>query len=663
MKNIFLIVITILYSQYVIAQPSELMIHVTADVQTSASGIILRWDAVPDTGDLYIYRKTANALVWGNKIATLPANSITYTDNNVTKDSVYEYQVIKNVIPNLININPSGYIYASIERAPKHNRGTFLILVDSTFSSSCSQEIDQLTEDVNADGWKVLRKDFNRQAKDTAIKNYILNEYNKDNTLNTVFILGHIAIPYSGNVWPDSHPEHKGAWPADVYYADLNGLWTDNTVDDTFSTRPENDNIPGDGKWDQSEVPTPVELAIGRVDFYDMPLFAKTEVAMMKSYLNKNHNYKIAAIPTIHRALIDDNFINAHPLFAQETLADNGWLNFSVMLGIDSVKNLDLVSTLNTQNYQWAYGCGYGTYSSCQGIGSTSTFTTNAVNSIFVLLFGSYYGNWDTKNNFLRAPLCSDVPALATCWAGRPKWYFHHMAMGETIGFSTMVTQNNKSIIPGKAITYNPAGYYAGEIHAALMGDPGLRLDYLQTPTTVKATRIKNKTSISWTPSPDPAVIGYYVYSSNDSLGKYDVKSPIVNGNGYTDTGNADKYYMVRAVKKQTNPSGAYINLSLGSKATVTVLADTAVNITLTNITPSFQLFPNPAEDIIHLNIENTQGGLTHVTITTATGVIVKQMNTTSANNDIDIRELTPGIYFMKLIHGNYAGQFNIVKL
>ena len=665
MKKLVLFISLFLASYSSIGQPSELMIKLRADIVSSPGNIVLRWDAMPDTGRINIYRKSKHIQSWGNPVATLPASATSYTDNQVIPDSAYEYQVLKNTIAQILPINPSGYIYASVQRAPQHNRGTFLLLVDSVFSISCDAEIKRLMSDINADGWKIIRKDFNRQVKDTVIKNYIVSEYNKDNTLNTVLILGHIAIPYSGNVWPDSHPDHKGAWPADVYYADVNGPWTDNTVNDTFSTRPENDNFPGDGKWDQSEIPTTVELAIGRVDFYDMPIFAKTEVTMMKSYLDKNHDYKTAAIPVVHRGLIDENFNAIHPLYAQETFADNGWKNFSVMLGIDSVKNLDLVSTLNNQNYQWAYGSGPGSYISSGGLGSKASFANNDVNSIFVLLWGSYYGNWDTKNNFLRAPLCADVPALATCWAGRPKWHLHHMAMGEPIGFSTIVTQNNKYITPGKAISYNPAGFSSGQIHVALMGDPALRLDYLQPPSSLTANRMKNISTLSWTPSADPNVIGYYIYSSPDSFGKYTLESTLVSSTVFSDTGNNSLYYMVRAAKKERNPSGSYINLSLGDRAMVNIVPDTGTNTGNVTKTINFaEVFPNPTNGLIRISINTgISNTISTITITSHSGVAIEKLTIRETQKQLDISHLPPGIYHLHIANSYGSEQFKILRL
>ena len=66
---------------------------------------------------------------------------------------------------------------------------------------------------------------------------------------------------------------------------------------------------------------------------------------------------------------------------------------------------------------------------------------------VFTMFFGSYFGDWDSQNNFLRAALATTNYTLTSAWVGRPYWHFHHMALGETIGFSTRVTQNNQRIL------------------------------------------------------------------------------------------------------------------------------------------------------------------------------------------------------------------------
>ena len=85
-------------------------------------------------------------------------------------------------------------------------------------------------------------------------------------------------MPYSGCEAYDGHPDHFGAWPADMYYGDMNEkIWTDIGANCTGATRSENRNVPGDGKFDVTVLPSDetISLQVGRVDFYNLPAFLK----------------------------------------------------------------------------------------------------------------------------------------------------------------------------------------------------------------------------------------------------------------------------------------------------------------------------------------------------------------------------------------------------
>ena len=102
---------------------------------------------------------------------------------------------------------------------------------------------------------------------------------------------------------------HQGAWPADIYYGDINEtFWTDSKVNNTNSKNTDNYNVPGDGKFDPSLLPEyeTVTLATGRVDFFDLPAFSQGEVELMRNYLNKDHAYRHKMIHPKMQALVDD---------------------------------------------------------------------------------------------------------------------------------------------------------------------------------------------------------------------------------------------------------------------------------------------------------------------------------------------------------------------
>lgn len=636
------------------AQYGYYSVMANATVQKSPASITLNWTTPPAVtgGQIMIYRKLKTATNWSTPIATLNGSTDTYTDNNVASGNAYEYRIQKND-----TTQPYGYIFAGIEEEAIHNRGAILLLIDSTFSDSCRPEISTLINDLRGDGWEVLTKTFERTETVANIKNYIVNTYNTNSRLSALYILGHIPVPYSGNLNPDAHNNHIGAWPADVYYGDMDGNWTDNNVNNVSSANPLNHNIPGDGKFDNDYIGSDIELQVGRVDFWDMPAFSASEVQLMRNYLNKAHAYKTGALTVVKRALIDDNFKNM-----PEGFAGNGWRNFAPMVGIDSVSAKDFISTLNNNFYQWAYGCGGGSYTSCSGIGNTTNIAANDMNAIFTPLFGSYFGDWNYKNNFLRAPLCADEPSLASFWAGRPNWHLHHMALGETIGYATRLTQNNAGIY------ITPISQMSKMVTIALMGDPTLRTEYLKAPGSITLTPTTGAgAALSWTASTEPGVAGYYVYRADSEFGEYKLRSNIVTDTTFTDSFGTDGtyWYMVRATKLQTTPSGTYYNLSLG-------IADQGTfqfpffDVSVTDVQAISEVIvtPNPARDLARLNIKSKKSAEAIISVTDLSGKVlsIEQTKLQAGENvhSLDISKLAAGIY---VVHVRSSTGTTTVKL
>jgi hypothetical protein len=638
-------------------------VQITATTQVSPPSITLKWKRIPYGTPVYgIYKKTKTATAWGTAIATISTGDTTYTDNSVIVDSAYEYMVYTT--GSTLLVTPTGYIYAGIKAPAIHNRGALVLLVDSTFTDSCAAELSNVMRDINGDGWQVIRHDLSRTLKDTAIKSIIKKDYTNIPNVKSVLILGHLAVPYSGDLNPDAHPDHKGAWPADVYYGSMTGTWDDVFVNNIVSANPLNRNIPLDGKWDNDLVPSPVQLQVSRVDFNNMPAFAATEVQMMRRYLKKAHTYKMDSLNVRHRAIVRDNFGIMAP--AGEAFAANGFRNFSPLVSFDSIYNLPFIATLADSSYQWAYGCGGGSYTSASGIGTTTDIASaGAVHAIFTMLFGSYFGDWNYQNNFLRAPLCADTPALTSCWAGRPNWFLHHMALGEHIGFGTRLTNNNNPAV------YIPANYAAGGVHVALMGDLSLRTEYVKQATNINATPVPlNGANITWAASPDAGVIGYYVYRTDSLWGYYQKISPMVTTLSFEDTvgTNGLKYYMVRPVKLQTTPSGSYYNLGIGITDSATVTYPLPVSIASVNEIPvDINVFPNPAQHTLGVTINATASGTMTMYIIDISGAVLfpvtRQLSAGQNGYSLDVSALPSGIYTLCVQTGSNTVVKKWVKL
>lgn len=537
-------------------------VRLWATVQATPPRITLDWLDHSNVTGYTIYRKLKGGTSWGASIATLGGTALQYVDNAVSVNTSYEYKIIRTTA----NLgNGYGYVNAGIELAMVEARGKLVLLVDNTFTTSLSAQITQLIQDFEGDGWTVIRHDVSRTAPVTTIKALVSSAYNADPTrMKAVFCLGHVPIPMSGNLAPDGHGEHYGAWVADVYYGEMNGSWTDNTVNSTSAAWTRNYNVPGDGKFDQTTIPTAVELAVGRVDFYDLPSFSQSETTLTANYLNRLHQWKVKQLTSVERAVIDDNFTGYGDAFSQ-----NGWRGFAPLVHPNNVVAGDYHTALASGSHLWSYGCGGGWWTNANGVSSTDQFASSSPQAIFTILFGSYFGDWDFTDNLMRASMASGT-TLANFWAGYPNWYFHHMGMGETIGYATVTTQNNGN---GH---YEPANPQPGRVHISLLGDPSLRMHIVAPPSNVMANSASGiSTTVSWTASAESGLAGYHVYRFNNATQEWERRTTTaVAGTSYVDntTGlNGTVRYMVRALKLQISPSGSYWNLSLGAFGQVTL--------------------------------------------------------------------------------------------
>lgn len=545
---------------------------VSVSLQSSPAQITLNWpqDTFGVPANYIISRKAPEETVW-IPLATLSGTETNFVDGNVSASIEYEYQVQK-IATGYVGY---GYILAGMETPLTEYRGKVLLIVDNTLASDLTPELARLQQDLVGDGWQVVRHDVDRNDSPANIKALIMADYAADPAnVRSVFLFGHAPVPYSGDIVPDGHsPNHRGAWPADVYYADVNSVWSDGSTTSTNATDPRNLNVPGDGKFDPSSVTALAELEVGRVDLANLPSFALPERELLRQYLNKDHNFRHKLVTAQPRGLICDSF----GVSAGSAFAATGWRNFAAFFGASNVvASSTWFSALTNDSYLWAYGCGGGSFTSVAGIGTTADFAANDPQAVFTFLFGSYFGDWDTTDNVMRAALATPTYTLTSAWAGRPHWFVHHMALGETIGHSTRLSQNNTVTSPYRQIN---AG--SQQIHVALMGDPTLRLHSVAPPSGATATGDAGFVVLAWNPSVDP-VLGYFIYRASDEAGPYvRVNDSLVIENSFIDEGLATGHYtyLIRAVKLETSASGSYYNASQGAFATATITAP-ALSIT-----------------------------------------------------------------------------------
>jgi hypothetical protein len=430
-----------------------------------------------------------------------------------------------------------------------------ILVVATNATSSLSAELARLESDLVGDGWAVVRRNVSSTDSPASVRNVIIEQFYADpENVKAVLLFGHVPVLYSGNLNYDGHLSRP--MPADAYYADVDGIWN-------------NPNF----------LPSDVELMLGRVDFSNMPGNATpggwpSETELLRNYLNKDHQWRHQLIDVPHRALMGDRRGEEKG----EATAASGYRNFDPLIGHGNTLEANVednapvdqrwISMLAADTYLWAYGCGGGQPTSISALGTHGEFFEVWSNDIvgqdaraaFVMMFGSFFGNWDTTDNIMRSVLATPTLGLACCMAGRPHWYFHHMALGEPIGYSARLTMNNFDLYR------NQTNALARAIYIALMGDPTLRLDPVAPVLGLNGSASAAGVQLSWEPSPGE-VEGYYVYRSLTPAGPFTrLTSELVTGTAFTDTDLSSSVYtyMVRAVKLQSTPSGTYYNPSQG---------------------------------------------------------------------------------------------------
>jgi hypothetical protein len=604
--------------------------------------ILISWTTTDATG-YQISRKTTETDNWGTPLATISAANSSYLDSTALKGLVYEYRVAK-VKGN--SIRAIGYVASGIEVALNHYRKNILILIDSsTYNNIDSNAWKILKSDYYMDGYGVSLMLVSEYSKPPAIKTKISTWCNVNRSLNNhCLLIGRVPVAYSGTMLanttdlpPDAHPDHGGAWPTDLYYAEFDGAWTDFLTMTTNITRAANLNNPGDGKFDPHFIPDNIDIQIGRIDFRMLPGQGISDFKMVENYLRKLHQFKTAAVKVPNKAFISDNF----NYLGGEMPMRSGWNNASCMVGKNNITSTgNYFDSCKANSYLYANVMGGGSFTNCSGVGASNQFT-DSIRAVFNVMFGSYFGDWNTQDNFLRSCLASKGLTLTNVWAHRPHWYFHQMAMGMQIGHSVIIAQNNLSDF---SLKYGYIGSFGGNyldrrISMNLMGDPTLRMHYFDGAKNLNSNKTNSNKNVvlTWTASSEPGVIGYHVYRTNRNGGVYyPITTAPLNASTFTDLNpyNGTNYYVVKAIKLETSNTGTYYNSSLGVMATVSGVVGTNTKVE-ENKTLSLSIYPNPAstqftiETEINslINIYDLQGRLMFTGLNKNTNIQINTSN------------------------------------
>lgn len=648
-KNIlFLIILSFLFVSESSAQAGKQATLFVKTLYNPNGTVTLSWpkdDAF--NGLYYIYENLSNFKQDYKYIGNVGPTATEWTDKTYTKGQIREYKIEKKNTSN----QAVAYDFITVGNEVKRNglSGSILVLVDDEVFPALSTEIGVLLNDLKGESWEVAVQPLSRKMTPPQVKDLIkaANESSKIG-LTTLYLIGHIPVPYSGyfsshGEWypPDGHVEgsgnHTGAWPADMYYADLDGVWTDATVTYVESASERNNNRPGDGKFDQTRLVSDIDLEIGRVDFYDMPAFADDEITLLKNYLNRAHQWRTGQLESLDRGLVDDNF-------SGHIISNTGYKAVNALVGADSLfDDRDYMTELRAGQYVLSFGTGAGSYTSCSGIGTTADFAAQNINAIFTGIAGSFFGDWDSKNNILRGALASG--ALASFWGGIPNWYLNPMSVGESIGYCARYSMN---------AAYGSFNSSQQLIHVALMGDPTLRFRPIAPSGKLRLTNSVNGILLEWDKVKGD-IDGYSLYRiNNETLETVKVNDNVLTETKYLDLAcpTGQYYYQLRTVKKVSTATANYYALGVGSASEP---IDFITSVAFSN-NDGFGIAPNPSYGHFRLQLPSDISFVNKIVIQDLTGRTVTEFEGNFTIQSTINTQLPMGTYM--LVANTDKGQF-----
>jgi len=225
----FISVSSNLYSQV----SRDVAVELDVVVDSAKPSITLHWNADARATSIQVNRRLVGSTSWGTAKTVAKTDSL-YRDTTVEVGKTYEYRVRKNLTAGAA-ITAWGYVMSGINIPAKRDKGGIFLVVDTTYVTDLNNELERLENDLFADGYVVTRTNVSRNDKPIDVKEKLSALYLANpSKYTTVFLLGRVPVPYSGFLNPDGHPDHYGAWPADVYYGEFDQDWTDADYEDSI---------------------------------------------------------------------------------------------------------------------------------------------------------------------------------------------------------------------------------------------------------------------------------------------------------------------------------------------------------------------------------------------------------------------------------------------
>lgn len=450
------------------------------------------------------------------------------TSEVLSPGQVYEYQVHPYNYPGTTN-----QVHVAVYSGPTHHRGKVLLLVDDTQYRDLKDDLNGFQQQLELDGWTVAIDKAPRHS-DTRWKTNIKRIAKVKEIIHThlaapvdglkvLVILGHVAVPYSGFVALDGHArpgdDHRGAWSCDAYYGDLDGVWRDQVVNHSGGSHYSNHNVPGDGKFDEDRMPTQLEVAVGRIDFANLPNISgailenkprrksEVETELLRQYLRKNLAFRKGDLSFDSEAVIRsylprNQSMSVHKPAIMNAAKWYGHVPGPVRIGDGFIED---------SRPSWAFMGGYsGSASFASGVRRTRDFNRpeKASHAAFLMFHSSWHGDWNLPDAFLRACLTTPEAGLASFSMLVGPWWLGDLGRGECLGYGYLRSSNQRPVSATRAL--------------AIMGDPTLRI-FVTSPVSGLVLKMAGDTrQLTWKNPRITNLEGVYLYYFDNDLERYE---------------------------------------------------------------------------------------------------------------------------------------------
>ncbi|MCC6233686.1 MAG: hypothetical protein IT580_13635, partial [Verrucomicrobiales bacterium] len=586
-------------------------------LQAAPQGVQLHWQGVTNWPHR-IERRESGGSTWSVIATALPPR---FTDTNLVQGRTYDYRLSTGVgLPlELLTTTDPGYLLAraGIAIEPAHQPGRVLLVVDRTLTNDVAfaTSVETLIRDLWSEGWTVSR--FNGPRHDDVtptnnppliaeVKGWITNQFAAaPESTRALLLLGHLPIPFSGMLSPDGHPYRP--LPADAYYGDVDGIWTDST---NWLAAPNVavPNLAGDGAFDQELVPpnpsgiAELEIPVGRVDLALLPAFAeatpaRSELDLLNRYLAKTRQYRRAEV-VLPEALVAGAFFTSnlvqeavHPytIALKQFAARIRTAQYGTNVPAFAAQDFLTAGTPAVWGLLGGFGNGPGgihpnpVVNAFHGLTPRVTANLTAISNqppvAFSLIEASFASEWNIGNHLGRGLLAAQTNGLSWSYAGAPRahWQLQGTFLNEPLSQLWKQTFNDAWQFPFVSTTLsNSFGtqvkVFTGQrsqgayIYLASHGDPTLRPKPLApVHGLTSVTNQDNSLTFQW----NPGVLSnstYHVYRSTNGPGSNWTRltGTALATNRFTDASPpaAPRTYAVRVAILQSATSGTFTNLS-----------------------------------------------------------------------------------------------------